>query len=68
MNQEEIEKKAEQCCKNTYSGYGKNIGIYEPFTNFINETAHNGYSFVIIILIIISSIMWYKMYGKKMLR
>ena len=70
MNQQEIEKGAEACCKRTYSGYARGIGIYEPFSNFIDETdkSHNGYSFIIIVLIIIIGMWWYKNYGKKMMR
>ncbi len=70
MDEQEIVKKAEGCCKRTYSGYARGSGIYEPFSNFIEETdkSHNGYSFIIIILIIIIGMYWYKLYGKKMMR
>ena len=70
MDEQEIVKKAEGCCKRTYSGYARGIGIYEPFSNLIEETdkSHNGYSFIIIILIIIIGMWWYKNYGKKMMR
>jgi hypothetical protein len=70
MNEQEIVKKAEGCCKRTYSGYTRGSGIYEPFSNFIEETdkSHNGYSFIIIVLIIIIGMSLYKIYGKKMMR
>ena len=70
MDEQEIVKKAEGCCKRTYSGYTRGSGIYEPFSNFIDETdkSHNGYSFIIIVLIILIGMCWYKMYGKKMMR
>ena len=70
MDQEEIEKRADECCKRTYSGYPEGIGIYEPFSNFMDETdkTHNGYSFVIIVLIIITGMWWYKMYYKRLMR
>ena len=70
MDQQEIVKGAEACCKRTYSGYTRGSGIYEPFSNFIEETdkSHNGYSFIIIVLIILIGMWLYKMYGKKMLK
>ena len=70
MDQQEIVKGAEACCKRTYSGYSRGTGTYEPFSNFIDDTdkSHNGYSFIIIVLIIIIGMYWYKIYGKKMMR